>query len=75
MKTTTRTFLRRFAEMKTLARQGETIRVEGRDGVFLFQAASTPPRSLLGILKGKMTIHADLTKPTLPNDAWRPGLP
>jgi hypothetical protein len=60
--------------MTARALQGETIRVQGRDGEFVFQVASTPPRSLLGIAKGKMTIHGDLMQPTLPNDAWRPGL-
>ena len=43
------------------------------EGEFLFTAA-TARKSLLGAAKGKIRFHGDLTKPTLPNENWRPSL-
>lgn len=76
MVTNTRTFLRDFRALKAKARKGEPIRVRDRDGEeFLFTAAAPAKRkSLLGSAKGKITIHGDITKPTLPGSAWRPSL-
>ena len=73
MITNTRTFLRSFTAIKAKARKGETVRVQDKEGEFLFTAAS-PRKSLLGIAKGKITFHDDLTKPTLPNGSWKPSL-
>ncbi len=73
MVTNTRTFLRSFISFKARARRGETVRVQDKEGVFLFTAAS-PRKSLLGAAKGKIAFHDDLTKPTLPNESWSPSL-
>jgi hypothetical protein len=73
METNTRNFLRDFTSFKAKARKGETVRVQDKEGCFLFTAA-TPRKSLLGAAKGKIVFHADLTKPTLPNDSWKPSL-
>jgi hypothetical protein len=73
MLTNTRNFLRDFASIKAKARKGETVRVQDREGEFLFTAA-TPRKSLLGAAKGKIAFHDDLTKPTLPNHGWKPSL-
>jgi hypothetical protein len=71
--TNTRNFLRDFTSFKAKARKGETVRVQDREGTFLFTAASGR-RSLLGVAKGKIIIQGDLTKPTLPSASWRPSL-
>ena len=73
MITNTRNFLRSFTAFKAKARKGETVRVQDKEGEFLFSAAS-PRKSLLGSAKGKIIFHEDLTKPTTSNDAWRPSL-
>jgi len=73
METNTRNFLRDFTSYKAKARKGETVRVQDKEGEFLFTAA-TPRKSLLGAAKGKILFHDDLTKPTLPNDSWKPSL-
>ena len=73
METNTRNFLRDFTSFKAKARKGETVRVKAREGWFLFTAV-TPRKSLLGTAKGKIIFHDDLTKPTLPNDGWKPSL-
>ncbi len=69
----TRDFLRSFKTYKAKARRGETVRVQDKEGEYLFTAA-TPRRSLLGAAKGSMTIHDDLTKPTLSKDDWKASL-
>jgi len=73
VETNTRNFLRDFTSFKAKARKGETVRVKDKEGSFLFTAA-TPRKSLLGAAKGKIVFHDDLTKPTLPNDSWKPSL-
>ncbi len=73
MQTNTRSFLRDFAAMKAKARNGQVVRVKDKEGEFLFTAASTKT-SLLGAAKGKIRITADLTKPTLSGDNWKPSL-
>lgn len=74
MVTNTRTFLRSFTTFKSKARKGETVRVKDQTGEFLFTAVTLTRRSLLGAAAGKITFHADLTKPTLSNDSWKPSL-
>lgn len=73
MVTNTRRFLRDFASYKAMARKGETIRVQDREGEYLFTVVA-PRRSLLGAAKGKIVFHDDLTKPTLAGKNWRPSL-
>jgi hypothetical protein len=73
MITNVRTFLRDFTTFKARARRGETVRVQDKEGEFVF-AASLPRKSLLGAARGKIAFHGDLTKPTLTGDAWRPSL-
>ena len=73
MTTNVRTFLRDFATFKAHARKGTTVRVQDKEGQFLF-TASTPRKSLLGAAKGKITLHGDLTQPTLSNKDWKPSL-
>jgi len=73
MVTNVRTFLRDFTTFKARARKGETVRVQDKEGEFLFTAA-TPRKSLLAAAKGRITWHEDLTKPTLPSGAWKPSL-
>jgi hypothetical protein len=73
MKTNTRTFLRSFTTFKAKARKGEIVRVQDKEGEFLFTAA-TPRRSLLGSAAGKIAFHDDLTKPTLADAEWNPSL-
>ncbi|MDB6170282.1 MAG: hypothetical protein JWM88_3146 [Verrucomicrobia bacterium] len=73
MLTNTRNFLRDFTAIKARARKGETVRVQDKAGEFVF-AAVISRRSLLGVAKGKIAFHDDLTKPTLPNDSWRASL-
>ncbi len=73
MVTNVRTFLRDFTTFKAKARKGETVRVKDKEGVFLF-SADAPRKSLLGAAKGKILFHADLTKPTLKNESWKPSL-
>ncbi len=73
METNTRTFLRDFTAIKAKARKGETVRVRDKEGWFLFTAAASK-RSLLGAARGKIVFHDDLSKPTLPSDAWKPSL-
>jgi hypothetical protein len=71
--TNTRNFLRSFTSYKAKARKGETVRVQDKEGEFLFTAA-VPRKSLLGAAKGKIEIRGDLTKPTLRNESWKPSL-
>lgn len=73
MTTNTRTFLRDFAAFKARARKGGTIRVQDKEGEFLFTAAQIR-KSLLGAAKGKIVCHDDLTEPTLANGGWKPSL-
>ena len=73
MTTNVRTFLRDFATFKAHARKGATVRVQDKEGQFLF-TASTPRKSLLGAAKGKISFHGDLTRPTLSNKDWKPSL-
>jgi hypothetical protein len=73
MVTNTRGFLRNFATYKAKARRGEAVRVQDKEGEYLFTAAA-PRKSLLGAAKGKIVFHEDLTKPTLTNDQWKPSL-
>lgn len=73
MITNVRTFLRDFTTFKARARKGDTVRVQDKEGEFLFTAA-TPRKSLLGAAKGKIAFHGDLTKPTLPDNGWKPSL-
>ena len=72
MVTNVRSFLRDFATFKAKARKGETVRVKDKEGVFLF-TADAPRKSLLGAARGKITVHGDLTKPTLTGDGWKPS--
>lgn len=73
MGTNVRSFLRDFTTLKARARKGETVRVQDKEGEFLFSAA-TPRKSLLGAAKGRLAFHADLTAPTLSHDGWKPSL-
>ena len=73
MTTNVRTFLRDFRAIKARAQKGETIRVKDRSGEFLF-TADRLRSSLLGAARGQITFHGDLTKPTLPDEAWKPSL-
>ncbi|CAM3169899.1 hypothetical protein [Rariglobus hedericola] len=73
MVTNTRQFLRDFAAFKAKARSGEMVRVQDKEGEFLFTVVKTR-KSLLGAAKGKITFHADITAPTLSNDDWKPSL-
>ena len=73
MTTNVRNFLRDFATFKAHARKGTTIRVQDKEGQFLF-TSSAPRKSLLGAAKGKIVFHGDLTRPTLRNDDWKPSL-
>jgi len=73
MVTNTRNFLRSFASFKAKARKGETVCVQDKEGAFLFTAA-VRRQSLLGAAKGKIVFQGDLTKPTLPNESWKPSL-
>lgn len=74
MKTNVRTFLRQFSGFKARARRGETVRVQDKEGEFIFTAANPSKKSLLGAANGKMSFRGDLTEPTLPPDAWKPSL-
>ena len=71
--TNTRNFLRNFSSIKARARRGETVRVQGKEGDFLFTSAAAR-KSLLGAARGRIVIRDDLTVPTLPNDSWKPSL-
>jgi hypothetical protein len=73
MVTNTRNFLRNFARFKAKARKGEAVRVKDKEGEFLFTVAA-PRKSLLGAAKGKIAFHDDLTRPTLPDESWKPSL-
>ena len=73
MITNVRTFLRDFTTFKAKARRGQTVRVQDKEGEFVFSAAGLR-KSLLGAARGKITFHSDLTQPTLPNDSWKPSL-
>lgn len=73
MTTNTRNFLRDFTTIKARARKGEIVRVMDKEGEFLFTASSSR-KSLISAAKGKISIQADLTKPTLVSDAWKPSL-
>ena len=73
MTTNVRTFLRDFTTFKAHARQGTTVRVQDKEGQFLF-TASTPRKSLLGATKGKIKFRGDLTQPTLSSKDWKPSL-
>jgi hypothetical protein len=73
MVTNTRNFLRAFTSYKAKARKGETVRVQDKEGEFLFTAA-VPRRSLIGAVRGKIAFSDDLTKPTLQNENWKPSL-
>ena len=73
MPTTVRSFLRNFAAHKAQARKGEVIRVQDREGEFVFTAVAQP-RSLVGAARGKIEIHDDLTQPTLTDKDWQPNL-
>jgi hypothetical protein len=71
--TNVRSFLRDFTTYKAHARKGVTVRVQDKEGQFLF-TSTAPRRSLLGAAKGKITYRGDLTRPTLPNESWKPSL-
>jgi len=73
MITNVRTFLRDFTTFKARARKGETVRVQDKEGEFLFSAAGSR-KSLLGAARDKIAFHGDLTQPTLSNDNWKPSL-
>jgi hypothetical protein len=73
MVTNTRGFLRDFAACKAKARKGEAVRVQDKEGEYLFTAVA-PRKSLVGAAKGKIVFHDDLTKPTLTDDSWKPSL-
>lgn len=73
MVTNTRNFLRDFTRFKARARKGETVRVQDKEGEFLF-TATAPRKSLLGAAKGKIAFHDDLTRPSVPNESWQPSL-
>jgi hypothetical protein len=73
MVTNTRQFLRDFATFKAKARAGQMIRVQDKEGEFLFTVVAAR-KSLLGVAKGKITFHADITAPTLTEGDWRPSL-
>ena len=73
MITNVRTFLRDFTTFKARARKGETVRVQDKEGEFVFCAAGSR-KSLLGAARGKITFHGDLTQPTLSNENWKPSL-
>jgi hypothetical protein len=73
VKTNTRDFLRSFTTYKAKARKGETVRVQDKEGEYLFTAA-VRRKSLIGSAKGKIEFRDDLTKPTLKDDAWKPSL-
>ena len=73
MITNVRTFLRDFTTFKAKARKGETVRVQDKEGEFVFSAAGLR-NSLLGAARGKITFHGDLTQPTLSNENWKPSL-
>jgi len=66
MRTSTREFLREFVANKAMARRGETVRIKDRQGEYVFTAVSAERKSLLGCARGKVTIDADITAPTLP---------
>jgi len=69
----TRNFLRNFSAVKARARKGEAVRVQDKEGEYLFTALA-PRKSLLGAVRGRIVIHGDITKPTLAGDHWRPSL-
>lgn len=73
MVTNTRGFLRNFATCKAKARKGEAVRVQDKEGEYLFTSAA-PRKSLLGAARGKIVFHDDLTKPTLTDESWKPSL-
>ncbi len=73
MVTNTRNFLRGFTSFKAKARKGETVRVQDKEGEYLFTAAAQR-KSLIGAAKGKIVFQDDLTKPTLTNEGWKPSL-
>jgi hypothetical protein len=73
MTTNVRSFLRDFTSFKARARRGETVRVIDREGEFVF-ASAAPRRSLLGAARGKIKFEGDLSKPSLPDSAWKPSL-
>lgn len=73
MKINVRTFLREFATYKAKAMRGEIVRINDGKGEYVFTAVRAR-KTLLGSGKGKITFHGDLTKPTLPNSAWKPSL-
>lgn len=71
--TNVRKFLREFPVFKHRARRGEVVRVQDKEGEFLFTAA-TPRKSLLGAARGKITLRRDIVQPTLPDGDWKPTL-
>ena len=73
MTTNTRNFLRDFTTIKARARKGEVVRVMDKEGEFLFTASSSR-KSLIGAAKWRIRIQADLTKPVVASDAWKPSL-
>jgi hypothetical protein len=68
-----RTFLRDFSTFKAKARKGGTVRIRDKEGEFIFTAVGQR-HTLLGAARGKIAFHADLTKPTLADEAWKPSL-
>ncbi|MDQ5978422.1 MAG: hypothetical protein QG602_1396 [Verrucomicrobiota bacterium] len=68
-----RTFLRDFSTFKVQAVKGGTVRIRDKDGEFIFTAVGQR-HTLLGAARGKITFHADLTKPTLADENWKPSL-
>lgn len=74
MTTNVRTFLREFAACKARALAGETIIIRDRKEEYVFNLKSRRG-SALGCAKGKITIHGDLTLPTLPDEYWKPSIP
>jgi len=68
-----RTFLRQFPTYKAQARRGGTVLFRDKEGEFLFTAVGAR-RTLLGVARGRIKIHGDLTQPTLDPGSWKPSL-
>lgn len=73
MVTNVRTFLREFSAFKAKARCGETVRIQDKEGGFLFTAVGNR-KTLLGAARGKIAFSRNLAKPTLKASDWKPSL-
>jgi hypothetical protein len=69
-KTTIRELIRDFARVRRRADAGETVRIKGRDGSYIFKAESGSTRGLVGCCADMAPPKGSVAGPVESPDAW-----